>query len=97
MFSEVIELIDVISKVDEEGFEINEEIKSEVFANKKSIRASEFYDARKVGYALDIMFEVKPYDFNEQEFILYEGKKYKIERMYQKNSEILELVCRKED
>ncbi|WP_286316173.1 phage head closure protein [Romboutsia ilealis] len=95
MFSEVIELIDIISKVDENGFEINEEIKTEVFANKKSISASEFYESQKLGYKLSVMFEIRVSDFDEHEFILYENKKYKIERTYQKNTEILEIVCSK--
>lgn len=95
MFSDAIELIDVISEVDEEGFEINTEIKTEVFANKKSIRSNEFYESQKLGYKLSIMFEVRVEEFESQEYILYKNKKYKIERTYQKNAEIIELVCSK--
>lgn len=95
MFSEIIELIDVVTEVDENGFEINIEVNTEVFANKKSIRASEFYESQKLGYKLSIMFEVRISDFENQEYILYENKRYKIERLYQKNSEIIELVCSK--
>lgn len=95
MFSEVIELIDVIHEVDGYGFETNTEIKTEVFANKKSIRSSEFYESQKLGYKLSLMFEVRVEEFESQEYILYENEKYKIERTYQKNAEIIELVCSK--
>lgn len=95
MFSEVIELIDIIHEVDEYGFETNTEIKTEVFANKKSIRSSEFYESQKLGYKLSLMFEVRVEEFESQEYILYENEKYKIERTYQKNAEIIELVCSK--
>lgn len=96
MFSDVIELIKNNPSVDENGFETNNENKKEVFANKKSIRANEHYEAQKLGYKLSLMFEIKPYDYEDEEYLIYEDKKYKIERTYQKNSEVLELICRKE-
>ena len=95
IFRDVIELIDIISEVNENGFEINKEVKIEVFANKKSIRASEFYESQKLGYKLSIMFEIRISEFDNQEYIMHENIKYKIERLYQKDSELLELVCSK--
>lgn len=97
MFSDVIELIDIIHEIDDYGFETNIEIKTEVFANKKSIRSNEFYESQKLGYKLSIMFEVRVEEFESQDYILYKNKKYKIERTYQKNAEIIELVCSKHE
>lgn len=95
MFSEVLELIDIVYDGDENGFELSREIKTEVFADKKSIRSSEFYEAQKLGYKLSAMFVIKPYDYNNQEYIYYENQKYKIERIYEKDSENLEIICSK--
>lgn len=95
MFSEILELVDLIIDVDENGFEILTERKTEVFAAKKSIRASEHYEAQKLGYKLSLMFIVKPYEYNNQEYVYYENKKYKVERTYEKDTENLELVCSK--
>ncbi len=95
MFSEVLELSKIVLDVDENGFEVHTEIKTEVFADKKSIRASEHYEAEKLGYKLSLMFIMKPYEYDNQEYIYYENQKYKVERTYQKDTENLELVCRK--
>lgn len=97
MFKEVLELAKSRDIFDENGFKGKEFLKREVFANKKSIRASEHYEAQKLGYKLSAMFEIKSYDYNNEEYLFFEDEQYKIERTYEKNSEILELVCRKED
>ncbi len=95
MFSEVLELIKLVTSIDENGFEIHSEIKTEVFADKKSIRASEHYEAEKLGYKLSLMFIMKPYEYDNQEYLYYENQKYKVERTYQKDTENLELICSK--
>lgn len=95
MFSEVLELIKMVSDIDENGFEVHSEIKTEVFADKKSIRATEYYEAERLGYKLSLMFIIKPYEYDNQEYLYYENQKYKIERTYQKDTENLELICSK--
>ena len=95
MFSEVIELISFNTSIDENGFEISTETKEEVFADKKSVRSTEFYEAQKLGYKLSVMFVIRPYEYNGQEYIYYENNKYKIERTYEKNTEQLEIICSK--
>ena len=95
MFSEVIDLVSFNTIIDDNGFEVNTEIKKEVFADKKSIRSSEFYEAQKLGYKLSVMFVIKPYEYNGQEYIYYENQKYKVERTYEKDTENLEIICSK--
>lgn len=95
MFSEVIELVSLNTIVDNNGFEIDSEVKTEVFADKKSIRSNEFYESQKLGYKLSVMFVIKPYEYNAQEYIYYENNKYKVERTYEKNTEQLEIICSK--
>lgn len=97
MFKEVLELAKSRDIFDENGFKSKEFLKREVFANKKSIRASEHYEAQKLGYKLSAMFEIKPYEYDNEEYLFFEDEQYKIERTYEKNSEVLELICRKED
>ena len=95
MFSEVIDLVSFNTIIDDNGFEVNTEIKKEVFADKKSIRSSEFYEAQKLGYKLSVMFVIKPYEYDGQEYIYYENQKYKVERTYEKDTENLEIICSK--
>jgi len=95
MFSEVIELISFNTYINENGFEISSETKEEIFADKKSVRSTEFYEAQKLGYKLSVMFVIRPYEYNGQEYIYYENNKYKVERTYEKNTEQLEIICSK--
>lgn len=93
--NDVIELLSIItnSNTDENGFEINTENKREVFAEKKSVRSNEFYQAQSKGFKIDIMFNIKPYEYEDEEYLMFENKKYKIERLYEKDTENLELIC----
>lgn len=90
MWNDVIELGKSI-----ESIEFSEVIKKiewrEVFANKKSIKQSEFYQAATIGLKPEILFEVYSVEFNEDEKVRYNGKEYSILRTYDKG-EITELT-----
>ena len=64
-----------------------------VYANKKSIRQSEFYQAAATGLKPEAMFEVRSIDYADQERLKFDGKYYDIIRSYSKNGEITELIC----
>jgi len=95
-FSDVIELV-VINKAgqDENGYEKpgSPDDKTEVFANKKSVRSSEFYLAAQTGEALEVMFEIRSIDYNSQDHIDYESKRYEVVRTYDRG-EIVEVICK---
>lgn len=95
ILNDVIELISTSLGVDKNGFEIQAEIKREIFADKKSVRSSEFYQAQSQGFKLDVMFNIKPYEYDNEEYLIFENQKYKIERTYEKDSENLEIICSK--
>ena len=64
----------------------------EVYTNKKSVRQSEAYQAAAVGLKPELMFEVRSFDYEQEERIDYNGKLYEISRVYDRG-EITELVC----
>jgi len=55
-----------------------------IFAKKKSIRSSEFYDAKNVGLKPELTFEVYSFDFNNDEKLRYNNKEYSILRTFEK-------------
>jgi len=63
----------------------------EVFANKKSVRQSEFYQAAGAGLKPELVFEIKSFEYADNKYIKHEGKLYSILRTYIK-SDIIELV-----
>lgn len=65
----------------------------QVFANKKSVRQTEFYQAHATGLKPELMFVVRSIEYNQEPKLSYEGKEYTIIRSYDKNGEITELVC----
>ncbi|MBE6068844.1 MAG: phage head-tail adapter protein [Clostridium lundense] len=90
MWSEAIELGNLVETI-EYGEPIQSMVWREVFANKKSVRQSEFYQAANVGLKPEIIFEVHSFEFSNDEKVRYKGKEYSIIRAYEKG-EITELT-----
>src|SRR5690606_8479789 len=63
-----------------------------VYANRRSIRQSEFYQAAQAGLRPEIMFEVRSAEYQGETKLRYEGTDYLVIRTYDKG-EIMELVC----
>ncbi|WAA10329.1 phage head closure protein [Fervidibacillus albus] len=78
------ELGDVIHK---------DEIKREILAEKKSIRQSEFYQAAGNGLKPELTFIIWPHEYQGETIVEYGKKRYKVIRVYEKNTKELELIC----
>lgn len=92
-FKDVINLIEITSTINDIGDTIEQENKTEVFADKQSIRQSEFYQAAATGLKPELMFVVRSIDYNQQSKLEYKSKTYTIIRTYEKDGELIELVC----
>lgn len=64
-----------------------------VFANKKSVRQNEFYQAQATGLKPELMFEIRTSEYLGESQLSYNEKSYTIIRTYEKNTELIELVC----
>lgn len=93
LWRDVINLISVTTTVNSLGDAVDTPTSTQVFANKKSIRQSEFYQAMASGLKPEVMFEIRYSDYNEQTKLTYNSKEYNIIRVYTKNDEIIELIC----
>ncbi|MFS0864123.1 phage head closure protein [Fredinandcohnia sp. 179-A 10B2 NHS] len=93
MWRDVINLISETIIENDMGDSISAETKKQVFANKKSIRQSEFYQAQATGLKPEMMFEIRYSEYNDEQKIEYNNKTYNVIRAYTKNEEILELIC----
>ena len=63
----------------------------QVYANKKSVRQSEAYQAAAVGLKPELMFEVRSIDYEQEERVEFNGKLYEILRVYDRG-EVTELT-----
>ena len=96
MWRDVVELLSV-QRVDDGGGGFTEtEVPRSVFANRKSIRQSEFYQAHMAGLQPEIMFEVRFADYADERKLRHNGRRYNIIRTFSRNDEIIELVCQRE-
>jgi SPP1 family predicted phage head-tail adaptor len=93
LFRDVVDLVSVTEGKDADGFPTDvETVRSNIFANKKSVRSSEFYQASQQGIRLSLMFEIRSIEYRDETELRFEGKDFEIIRTYDRG-EIIELVC----
>lgn len=68
-------------------------VERKVFAEKMSIRQTEFYQAAANGFKPQLAFKVWLDEYNDESDLLYKGKKYSIMRTFSKDGKELELIC----
>ena len=93
--NEIIELESTIITTDDAGDTVTETNWKEIFAEKKSIGTSEFYQAHSEGLKPEFKFIIHPSEYNRKTdgpHIKYDGEKFKIIRTYEVNQETLEIT-----
>ena len=93
LFRDVISLITITTTENELGDTIEVSTERQVFADKQSIRQSEFYQAAATGLRPELMFVVRSIDYNGEPKLKYNDKEYAVIRTYDKDGELTELVC----
>jgi SPP1 family predicted phage head-tail adaptor len=95
LFRDVIDLVTVSDGKDADGFPADTDtVRKDIFANKKSVRSAEFYQASQSGYRLVLMFEILTVNYADETHLDFKGKRYEIVRTYDKGEKI-ELVCQR--
>lgn len=64
-----------------------------VLARVGGVSRSEFYTASAAGMKPSATFSVHPADYQDEKFLVYEGKRYRVLRTYPKSLREIELVC----
>jgi SPP1 family predicted phage head-tail adaptor len=95
MWRDVIELIELITVPDGVGGYTETEIVRTVFADKKSIRSTEFYQAHAVGLKPELNLIIRQIEYNGESRVRWNDKVYDVLRTYSKNDELIELTCAK--
>lgn len=90
---DVVTLEAVTHGTDDDGYEKETVVKSECFADVQSAKRSEFYKAKQIGVDLAITVKLRADDYNGQERLVWNGKRYKVERAYTEAREMVELNC----
>lgn len=98
MKNDVIELeFNSNEKITNEAQEIGEVRREKyyesIFAERLNISQTEFYQAAASGLKPVLKFKINAFEYQGNERIRYNGKIYKIMRIYQTNVEDIEITC----
>lgn len=91
--SDVINLIETLTRQDELGVWQKTEISRTVFCQVESISQREFYEAGRNGLNPALKFIIFFGDYNGESVVTYKGQNYAIYRTYQRKDDLLELYC----
>jgi SPP1 family predicted phage head-tail adaptor len=67
--------------------------RANIFAEKKSIKQSEFYQAMAQGLKPELTFIIRTIEYENEPMLEYNSKTYTIIRTYEKEDEFIELIC----
>lgn len=81
---------------DDVGNQIPVEVERTVLCDEQSVSRAEFYSAAKAGLKPVRIFVIHGFEYEEEEFVKFDGIRYKVLKTYQVNFEDLELTCKKE-
>lgn len=95
MKNELITLKKLTSERDEDGYvtSYDEDSSNEIFAEVKSVTRTEFYNAMRAGVAAEIAFVVNIDEYEAQNVVDYNGKRYYVVRTYATSISDIELIC----
>ena len=91
-YQELISLVTKTTSVNAQGDTIPAKVLRVVYANKKSIRQSEFYQAASTGLRPQLMFEIRSVEYQNEDELVYGTDTFRIIRTYDKG-EIIELIA----
>lgn len=92
-WGETIDLVSVTREQNEIGDTIDVETSKRVYASRKSVRQSEFYQAMASGLKPELMFLISVFDYNNEKTVIYNGDRYSVIRAYVTESDHMEIVC----
>lgn len=94
LFKDVIQLVSVSIELDELLQEIEKPVKRDVFANKRSISQSEFFNAGQNGLKAQYVFDIRLCEYKGEDELIFDNKSYLIYRTFEKGEDI-ELYAQK--
>lgn len=87
----VIYLINETYSEDQYGVLQPTPTRRKVYANITSVSASEWYEGGRSGLNPEYRLRMFKYDYNGEEIVEYNGKRYAIYRRYEERGDIIEL------
>lgn len=91
--SSVIKLIKETSSQNEFGEFIPVETSRNIYCNVRSVSGNEFFAAGTNGINASLVFSIFRYEYDREQILEFNGRRYSIYRVYENRGETLELYC----
>jgi len=92
-FDHEVTLIKEATVYDDLGNPTKTEVKTPILCDLRSIGRNEFYSAAVQGMKPDIAFVIYSFEYDDQNIVEFEGKRYTVLRTYGSDWETVELTC----
>ena len=94
-FDDAVVLVTLIQDFDAIGNPINTQKLDEVLCKVESVTRNEFYQAVAVSNDLkpELTIVVHSYEYDNQQQVIYNGRKYNVWRTFKRSLEETELIC----
>ena len=93
--SEIIKLVTSTTAPNEVGIPVETTTSVDVYADRKSVKRTEYYAANAAGSRADVTFVVNADDYSGQMRVEHGSEKYEVTRAYQAGLGRVELTCAK--
>ncbi|RBP89395.1 SPP1 family predicted phage head-tail adaptor [Cytobacillus firmus] len=94
-YDDELTLIEQVYGSDNIGNQIPSEKKTTILCDSKSVSRAEFYNAANNGMKPTRIFLIHKFEYDEQQKVEFEGKRYDVIKTYKVNSEEIELTCQR--
>src|SRR4030042_4852357 len=92
-FRDVISLVSIAYSTNDYGNSTETETEKTIYADVQGIRQSEFYQAHATGLKQEKTFVIRKIEYNNETRIKYNSQAYELIWTYEKDGEMLELIC----
>lgn len=92
MWNSIVSLAKTKESVNNYGDIVFSEEKQDVYCNIVSVSQKEFYQAQSLGFQPELKIEIMAIDYNEQNLVYLNSKRYRVLRTYLRKDEIMELT-----
>lgn len=93
MFKEIINFIAVTETETDAGGFSESKTSRQVFADRKSVKQNEFYQAAQAGLKPEIVFVIRRIDYEDERLLSFNGLEYSVIRTFETKDEMIELVA----
>ena len=94
MFKDIVNLVSFVDDTNALGDPIKVPlISGNIFADRKSIKQSEFYQAAAVGLKPEFTFVIRTIEYNQEPALIFNLKQCSMIRTFETQDEFIELVC----